>query len=154
MKVDLNKYITAVCFFKWKEALYLPTIHAYHSPSDSEILNIISLCQRLDKVRNFLNKPINVGCWIRPSFVKDETGNHSGFDYNKAIGGAKASAHIKGLAIDFTVSGLSVDEVMKLLTPKLAEFELSAEDNGSKAGRNWIHLDTLKRTGQYRVFKP
>jgi len=47
---------------------------------------------------------------------------------------------------------MTVDEALKIIIPKLKEFELCAENNGSKNGRNWIHLDNIQRKGQWRVF--
>jgi hypothetical protein len=50
--------------------------------------------------------------------------------------------------------GLSVDQVLKLIAPKLNEFELCGENNGSANGRNWVHLDSVMRKGQWRMFNP
>jgi hypothetical protein len=48
MKIDLESFITSNKFFKWKEALYLPSIKTYHIPSDKEVKNIVSTCEKLD----------------------------------------------------------------------------------------------------------
>ena len=37
MLVNLDDYITSNKYFKWKEALYLPSLKCYHSPSLQEI---------------------------------------------------------------------------------------------------------------------
>ena len=108
--VDLNSYITDKNFFKWSEALFLPSIQEYHTPSDTEIQNIIAACHKLDLIREFLNKPIKVSCWIRPSSVNCTNKKYKGFDYNKSVNGAKKSQHILGNAIDFTVKNTTVDE--------------------------------------------
>lgn len=155
MSIDFDSYITPANHFKWREALHLNSIGVFHVPSDHEIQSIILTCTRLDKVREFLGKPISVNCWIRPNSVNCSDPKYTGFDYNKLVNGAKASAHIFGLAVDFVVSGLSVDEVMKLITPKLEEFKLAAENNGSITNRNWVHLQSRPLPdGSYRVFNP
>lgn len=157
MTVNLDAYITSNNFFKWKEALYLPSLSTYHDPSPEEIKNIIKLCNRLDKVREEINKPFIISSWLRPQSVTDSftaDKRYQGFNYNKSQKGATASWHIKGLAVDFYIQKMTVDEVMNFLRPKLEEFELSAENNGSEQKRNWVHLDTEKRSGVYRVFNP
>lgn len=155
MLVNLSDYITENKYFKWSEALKLNSLDIYHSPSLEEIKNIKETCLKLDKFRKFINKPFNINCWIRPTSVVDESGKHSGVNYNSLpnIKGAASSAHITGLAVDFYVVGLTVDQAMKIITPKLKEFEMCAENNGSVTKRNWIHLQNrILPDGKWRVF--
>lgn len=155
MLVPLEDYITNEKHFKWKEALWLPSLKCYHSPSKEEVANIKSLCLKLDSVRKFIGKPFVIHCWIRPSKTKDESGKHNGINYNAVVNGSKASSHIPGLAVDFHVEGMSVDEVMALIKPKLPEFTLAAENNSISNGRNWIHLQNkILKDGTWRVFNP
>ena len=95
MLVKLEDYITPNKYFKWKEALQLKSLNTYHSPTQKEVDNIISTCLELDKFRNFVKKPFNINCWIRPTSVVDMNGTHNGVDYNKLIKGAPASSHIE-----------------------------------------------------------
>jgi len=104
MTINLNDKIPNSLFFTWKEALLLPSWNITHNPSESEIKNIISLANKLDKVRITLGKPINVSCWIRPTSTATEDQKYKGKDYNAKVNGALKSAHIIGSAIDFTVS--------------------------------------------------
>jgi len=153
--VNLNDKIPGSLYFTWSEALTLPSWNITHNPSDAEIKNITNLALKLNKVRSFINKPINVSCWIRPNLAVTENLTYKNKDYNAKVSGATHSLHIVGSAIDFTVAGLSVDDTLKLLIPKLKEFELSAENNGSINNRNWIHLqDGKMKDGTYRVFNP
>lgn len=101
MLVKLDDYITPKKFFKWKEALYLPSWKVYHSPSQQEVQNIIDTCNKLDKFREHIGKPFNINCWIRPTSVNDETGKYSGKDYNKLVKGAPISAHINRIGCRF-----------------------------------------------------
>jgi hypothetical protein len=155
MNVDLNAYITPNNYFKWSEALYLPSLKTYHDPSPEEIKNIIETCQRLDLFRQFIGKPFVVNCWLRPTKVNDINKKYNGVNYNKlpTINGATQSAHIYGLAVDFFVKGMTVDKAMELIGPKCPEFKMSAENNGTKTKRNWLHLQARPmRDGTYRVF--
>jgi hypothetical protein len=155
MLVNLDDYITDSKYFKWKEALYLNTLKIYHSANAQEIENIKQTCLKLDKFRKFVDKPFVISCWIRPTHVIDEQGVHTGVNYNVLpnIKGAKQSAHIIGLAVDFDVVGLNQDQAMKLIKPKLAEYQMSAENNTIANGRTWIHLQNkCMSDGKWRVF--
>jgi hypothetical protein len=151
MIVKLDDYITPKKYFKWKEALYLNSIKTYHSPSQQEVDNIIETCKKLDKFREYIGKPFEVHCWIRPTSVNDESGKHTGFNYNALISKATLSSHIPGLAIDFHIVGLNQDAAMKLILVKLKEFEMCSENNNSKNGRNWIHLQNRKVRNQWGI---
>ncbi len=153
--IDLESYITDKKYFKWKDALWLPSIKEYHKPSDIEIQKIKELCMRLDKVREFIKKPILVHCWIRPKSVDCDNPEYQGFDYNKHVDGAKASAHITGEAVDFHVNGLTVDQFQNLLKPKCEEFKLAAETNGKVVKRNWCHVQSRPLPDStYRFYLP
>lgn len=152
--INMQDYIPGSTHFIWHEALYLPSWGVHHQPTDQEQAAIIEQARRLDFVRDFLGKPITVNCWIRP--ISANTGDsHQGQNYNALKGGATHSTHILGSATDFEVSGMSVDDVMRLITPKLSTFQMSAEANGSAVNRNWIHLQSVAMPdGTYRVFNP
>ncbi len=154
--VDHNAYITPNNFFKWGEALWLPSLSTYHVPSEQEIKNITETCLKLDLFRKHLNKPFIINCWIRPTKVNDINKKYNGVNYNKlpTINGATLSSHIPGLAIDFSVKGMTVDQAMALIEPKLTEFQMSAERNGSAVKRNWLHLQNRQVGDCWRVFNP
>ncbi len=96
-----------------------PTIYA----------NLITLCQRLEEARKKLGKPMVITSGYR-------TPSH-----NKAVGGAPKSYHLKGMAADFTVPGMSPQEVQKAL---------EWWQGGMEYAPTWTHLDT----GPKRRFKP
>lgn len=56
---------------------------------------------------------------------------------NKAIGGAKTSAHMQALAADITASGLSVDELFAFIRDHMAD--LPADQVIHEFGR-WVHV--------------
>jgi Peptidase M15 len=126
-------------YFTVEEALFLPSFKCLHTPSLSEQDNIANLAITMDKVREYLGKPIKVHVWIRPTAVNCPSSTHNGEDYNARIGGAKHSAHISGRAVDWSVPGKSCDEVRNKLISKLQELGLRMED---LPGSSWVHLDT------------
>ncbi len=125
-------------FFMVHEMLYLPTWKRLANESDGlndEIKNnLIVLAQKMDIVREYFNKPVNVHVTYRP------------LEYNKAIGGALNSAHSEGKASDFDIMGMTCDEVRYALINNdlLKEWSMRCEKN---PGSNWVHLD-------YRDLKP
>jgi uncharacterized protein YcbK (DUF882 family) len=132
-KSKISKYFTT------REALYLPKWDKTYLPSHDEMKNIIKMAEAMDLVREFLQVPIQVHCWIRPKA------------YNIAVGGASASMHIVGSAVDWSVEGQSCDNIRKLILPQLSFWGVRMED---LPGSNWIHLDNKPCEKEHRFFKP
>lgn len=132
-KSKIGKYFTV------KDACWLPTWKKLHSPTEQEKANILRACAVLDTIRDFIGRPINVHCWIRPT------------EYNKLIGGAPQSMHLYGLAVDFDCSE-NCDATRAKLLQKLAEWDIRMED---KPNSSWVHIDLkpIPATG-IRFFKP
>jgi uncharacterized protein YcbK (DUF882 family) len=111
-------------YFTWHEALWLPQMEAYAKPTADEVENIKRQAKELDRIRDYFQKPLIVHCWLRP------------VNYNKLVGGAKASKHLEGLATDFDVLGLACTDARVALLkdrPYAGRFELNTP--------TWIHAD-------------
>ena len=89
----------------------------------------------MDWIRDLVNAPIFVHCAYRP--VK----------YNKQIGGAKRSAHLYGLAVDWSVKGVDPEYLRQLILPYLPQLKMRLEA-GTKT---WVHSDQRK---PYIIFNP
>lgn len=138
--------------FTVREALLLPSWGVLHIPTESEKANILRTAEKMETIREYLDNPVNVSCWIRPLSVNCENPRFTGKNYNRAVGGAEASAHIEGLAVDFTVSRLTCDDVRFLLLDKLQDFGIRME---RKPGAHWVHIDLREpRKNQARFFFP
>lgn len=72
-------------------------------PDYNTILNLKNLANRLQVIRDVLNKPIIINSGYRSP------------EYNKSVGGAKNSCHIKGMAADIRISGMTPYEVQHYL---------------------------------------
>lgn len=141
-------------YFKWKDALWLPSWNRYANEQDGLDDDILDRLLRLfligDSVREFVGAPIIVHVAWRSK------------QYNHMIGGARDSTHMASrgdeAAFDFHVSGYhgSKCQVIKdkiLKANKLEEWKLRMENNGE--GASWIHLDTRQPApGRPRYFKP
>lgn len=116
--------------FTWHEALWLPSWKRHVRPSDvtnismdTLLANVAKQAAALSVVRAAVGKAIVVHCWVRPPA------------YNKQIGGASNSAHLRGMATDFHCPGLSAEQVRSIVkTQKI--YPGAGENNVS-----WVHLD-------------
>jgi len=129
--------------FIWSEALYLSKWQICVMPDHEDIYSAIELtAERMQKIRDFIGRPIKITSWFRPLV------------YNEEIGGAKRSSHLFGMACDFNVKDFTADDVRTLLRPKLEEFNIRMENLD---GANWVHVDincTEKTPIEKRYFKP
>lgn len=66
---------------------------------------VIETAEWLEKVRSILGHPIKVLSWCRCP------------KHNEAVGGAKKSLHLLGIAVDFTCKLLSPEQVRRKLDP-------------------------------------
>lgn len=137
----LNTRIDGCSHFRWHEALWLPQWQMHALPSSVLIQkNIIETASKLQAIRDIIGSPVAVTSWYRPE------------EYNRAIGGAKLSYHIQGLAVDFVVKGYKPDAVRELLLEYLDKLDIRMED---LEGASWIHIDLGKPTKNGgRFFKP
>ncbi|HET9624232.1 MAG TPA: D-Ala-D-Ala carboxypeptidase family metallohydrolase [Kofleriaceae bacterium] len=116
----------------WHDALYLPSWHRHAKPSDmtggttmdEALANIQKQAAALQKVSDHFGKAIHVHCWLRPPA------------YNKLIGGAGNSAHLRGNATDFHMDGITAEQVRKVLKADPAIYPGTGENNVS-----WVHID-------------
>lgn len=115
----------------WHQALYLPSWGRHAKPSDvtnasmdDVLANIEKQAAALQKVSNHFGKSIHVHCWLRPPA------------YNKQIGGAGNSAHLRGTATDFHMEGLTAEAVRKVLKANPKLYPGTGENSVS-----WVHID-------------
>lgn len=138
-KSQISKYFT------WKEALWLPRWDRMADESDglnAQVMDSLKvLFAKMDVVREYFGAPIIVHVCYRPE------------EYNKLIGGAPQSAHRLGMAVDFSIKGISCDDARKkIMDEKMLEiWNMRMED---LPGSNWIHLDIRAPGPAGRFFKP
>jgi peptidoglycan hydrolase-like protein with peptidoglycan-binding domain len=115
----------------WHQALYLPSWGRHAKPSDVTntsmdvvLANIEKQAAALQNVSNHFGKSIHVHCWLRPPA------------YNKQIGGAGNSAHLRGMATDFHMDGISAEAVRKELKANPKLYPGAGENNVT-----WVHID-------------
>lgn len=84
----------------------------------------------LDILRNQVGKPVHVNSGYRTP------------TRNKDVGGAKYSYHMRGMAADIRVNGISPKEIANKLN------EIIPDGCGIIVYNRWVHIDT--RTSKYR----
>jgi len=114
----------------WAELL----VNQTEIPSLQVLENLLKVAALLQKYKDTLFKgaPVTI------------TSGWRSFNYNKKIGGAPQSYHVKGMALDFTVSGISPAEVQKILDP--------VHKGGLEYAPTWTHIDI--RPENTRWLKP
>ena len=120
MDTDANEKVGK--YFKVKE---------FACKDGSQIVFIDSyLVTILDILRNQIGKPIIITSGYRTEAR------------NKSVGGAKYSYHMRGMAADIRVEGMSAKELAKKLD------KIMESSCGIIVYNNWVHLDT--RNKKYR----
>ena len=85
----------------------------------------------LDILRNQIGKPVHINSGYRTP------------TRNKAVGGAKYSYHMRGMAADIRVNGMSAKEIANKLNAIV-----SPDECGIIVYSAWVHIDT--RAKKYR----
>lgn len=143
MSKKLDELIPGCKFFTWEEALFLPQLNKHYEPTPTEEKNIIALAQALDKIRAKYGKPMKVTNWIRPEI--------DGVDYNALVGGAKASKHKVGLAVDIQDTNESIAQFNLLNIDFLTSLGIYVEDTEKTKG--WEHYQLSKPRSGKNPFK-
>lgn len=90
--------------FTWAEALHFDG-NDYRKPDNQQqVINIIRIAQTLEQVkRKFDGRPVTIRSWLRPEAI------------NRAVGGARNSAHVDGFGVDFAIPGYTPFELFQML---------------------------------------
>ena len=89
--------------------------------------NIKFLASQLQIIRDELKKPISV------------TSGYRSEEHNKKVGGAKNSYHVKGMAVDIKVEGMTPIEVEKAIEKMMMEGKIMR--GGIGLYKTWVHYD-------------
>ena len=98
--------------------------------------NIHYTAQRMEEVRKLLDQPINVLSWYRDR------------DNNREGNGAKNSAHLHGLAVDFRTKNSAWTNYRKIINSKLSYDQIIYYKD-----LNMIHLGFKKERSEERKMR-
>ncbi len=126
--------------FKMSELIYSETAIRNNINNMPDInsmdcmLNLICYC--LQPIRNKLAKPMIISSGYRNSQV------------NKLVGGVVTSQHTKGQAVDFTVKGMSVKQIIEFIKNSGIEFDQLINEYDK-----WVHISYVKGKNRKQVLK-
>ena len=98
-------------------------------------MNLQTLANNLQIIREHINRPISINSGYRCE------------SHNKKIKGAKNSFHVKGMASDITVSGLTPKQVFDIIEGLMDKGLIIK--GGLKAYSSWVHYDLRGRKVKY-----
>lgn len=92
------------------------------------------LCEILQQLRDYFNKPINVNSGYRTT------------SHNTSVGGSYNSAHLIGCAADISMSSVKAEQIAQA-----AERMFGQKINiGLHTKENYVHIDTVYRGNWYK----
>ena len=118
--------------FKWNEVFKNENL-SDGSPIFEVIENAKKMANIIQELREEINLPIIVHCWVRQP------------RHNKRVGGAKFSPHLNGLAIDFHVDGLSCEQVRAKIRSMKLPVRIEADTD------TWVHIDISSYVEDFKV---
>lgn len=102
-------------------------LHIVNTPNDIEIAHLTFLCKELlEPLRVFLRQPIIVTSGFRSAAL------------NKAVGGAKNSYHLQGMAADIAISGPLMAQHCNDFLQKLMSVDQIIYEQKGRA--RWLHI--------------
>ena len=116
--------------FSWAEVIHSDTAlrrNIDNSLPPDLFPNAQRTAEHMEQVRALLHSAIKVNSWYRCLML------------NTAVGGARTSYHMKGLAVDFSPAAGSLNGAFEKLALSTIPFDQLIQE-GTKDGAAWIHI--------------
>ncbi len=117
--------------FSWREANISDTAKEKglnNTIPDALLENVIDTAGQLELVRTELGSgPLRICSWYRSPAV------------NAAVGGAKTSYHMRGLAVDFKPTTVGLKVAFEIIARCKIQFDQLIQEH-TASGANWIHI--------------
>lgn len=97
------------------------------------MLNLIVYC--LQPIREVLKKPMIISSGFRNLAV------------NQLVGGVSNSQHVKGQAVDFTVKGMTVNQIIEIIKKSGIEYDQLINEYN-----RWVHISYVKGGNRKQSF--
>ena len=138
---QLSKYTTLkeVTQSNQASALQIPNL-----PNAEQIANLKLVCTEIfDKVREHFGKPIGISSGFRS------------LELNKRIGGAKASQHLEGKALDIDgdiFGGVTNKQIFEYIKNN-CNFDQLIWEFGSENNPDWVHVSYNKGVNRKQILR-
>ena len=134
-----NMEVVVALNFKMSELIHSDTAIRYNinnMPDINSLDNMLSLIVNcLQKVRDKLAKPMIISSGYRCT------------DLNKKVGGVSTSQHCKGQAVDFTVPGMTIQQVIAAIKLSGVEYDQLINEYNK-----WVHISYVKDHNRKQCF--
>lgn len=120
--------------FKYKEVIKSNTakrLGINNSIPETLLDNLMNSTVGIQRVRDYLRVPLKINSWYRCP------------ELNQAVGGARRSAHLSGLAIDFVPLDIKIEDAFKAIAESDIPFDQLILENSGKT--YWIHISWSNR---------
>lgn len=98
----------------------------------------------LQPIREKIGMPFDISSWYRSPAL------------NKAVRGSTTSSHLAGMAVDFTIRGMTAqqtfDAVLVALKDMRIQFDQLLLEHNTKTGARWVHLGWRKQGNRNEHF--
>ena len=98
---------------------------------------LILICECLQPIRNYIDKPINISSGYRSPRLNG----------HPLINGSPTSQHVTGQAVDFTVKGLTPKQIIEKVIKSGVEFDQLINEHNI-----WVHISYNKGENRKQVF--
>lgn len=126
--------------FKMSELIYSETAiknNINNMPDINSLDNMLELIVNcLQPVRELLGAPMIITSGYRNPLV------------NRLVGGVNSSQHTKGQAVDFTVLGITPNQIISIIKTSKIEFDQLINEHDK-----WVHISYNKGKNRKRVLK-
>lgn len=113
-------------------------------PPDKLILAIHFAETVLQPIRDRIGEIFNVSSWWRCKAL------------NKAVNGAKNSAHLSAMAVDFLIEGKTAKQTFDLVLIALKDLRIQFDqliiEHNTKTGAKWVHLGVKLKGNRNQSF--
>lgn len=97
-----------------------------NKPNETVKANLLKTAELMEEVRRVCQKPITISSGYRCP------------ELNRKIGGSMTSQHMTGRAVDFTASGLTIDEIMQRIMQSDIDYDQLIAEYPESGG--WVHI--------------
>lgn len=140
MKISENFYLREVEYSH--TAVYLGIDNAAPHDVISNARKFASIV--LQPIRTKIGLPFDVSSWYRSPAL------------NKAVGGSVTSSHLTGMAVDFTIRGMTAQETFDAVLVALKDLRIQFDqlllEHNTKTGARWVHLGWRKQGNRNEHF--